>query len=163
VNKISKKKIKIVGFFIFFRLYFINYKYIIFFMLCHTTDVKVRYGETDQMGVVYHGNYAQYFEIGRTDWLSALGFSYKSMELEGLMLPVVILNINYCKSAFYDDILTIKTTLIKMPKVSIEFDYEIKNAQGELITTAYSKLVFVDAKTRLPRQCPQIFLDQLHN
>jgi acyl-CoA thioester hydrolase len=115
------------------------------------------------MGIVYHGNYAQYLEIGRTDWLSALGFSYKKMELEGLMLPVVILNINYCKSAFYDDILTIKTTLIKIPKVSIEFDYEIKNAQGELITTAYSKLVFVDAKTRLPRQCPQFFLDQLHN
>ena len=90
-------------------------------MLCHTTQVKVRYGETDQMGVVYHGNYAQYLEIGRTDWLSALGFSYKSMELKGLMLPVVVLNINYCKPAFYDDILTVKTTLIKLPKVSIEF------------------------------------------
>jgi hypothetical protein len=74
VNKISKKKIKIVGFFIFFRLLFVSHKYIIFFMLCHTTDVKVRYAETDQMGIVYHGNYAQYLEIGRTDWLSALGF-----------------------------------------------------------------------------------------
>ena len=132
-------------------------------MINHTTKVKVRYGETDQMGIVYHGNYAQYLEIGRTDWLSALGFSYKSMELKGLMLPVVVLNINYCKPAFYDDILIVKTSLIKLPKVSIEFNYEIKNTQGELITTAYSKLVFVDAKTRLPSQCPQFFLDQLHN
>lgn len=132
-------------------------------MHSHTTEVKVRYGETDQMGIVYHGNYAQYLEIGRTDWLFALGFSYKSMELEGFMLPVVELKIKYCKPAFYDEILTVKTTLIKTPKFSIEFNYEIKNPKGELITTAYSKLVFVDAKTRLPTQCPQFFLDQLHN
>ena len=67
-----------------------------FFMINHQTKVKVRYGETDQMGVVYHGNYAQYFEIGRIEWLSSLGVSYKEMEAQGIMLPVVVLNGYYC-------------------------------------------------------------------
>lgn len=132
-------------------------------MFSHTTKIKVRYGETDQMGVVYHGNYAQYLEIGRIEWLSALGISYKEMEQQGLMLPVVVLNITYCKPSFYDDTLSIKTTLVKQPKVSVEFDYEIYNSDGDLITTAYSKLVFVDMKTRQPTRCPQYFLDQLQN
>ena len=132
-------------------------------MFCHTIQVKVRYGETDQMGVVYHGNYAQYLEIGRIEWLSALGISYKEMEKQGIMLPVVVLNITYCKPAFYDDVLTIKTTLVKLPKVSVEFEYEILNANGEVLTTAYSKLVFVSIETRQPTRCPQYFLDQLQN
>lgn len=132
-------------------------------MFCHTTQVKVRYGETDQMSVVYHGNYAQYLEIGRIEWLSALGISYKEMEKQGIMLPVVVLNITYCKPAFYDDVLTIKTTLVKLPKVSVEFEYEILNANGEVLTTAYSKLVFVSIETRQPTRCPQYFLDQLQN
>ena len=148
---------------IFFGLNFEPCKYIIFFMFSHTTKIKVRYGETDQMGVVYHGNYAQYLEIGRIEWLSALGISYKEMEQQGLMLPVVVLNITYCKPSFYDDTLSIKTTLVKQPKVSVEFDYEIYNSDGDLITTAYSKLVFVDMKTRQPTRCPQYFLDQLQN
>ena len=132
-------------------------------MFCHTIQVKVRCGETDQMGVVYHGNYAQYLEIGRIEWLSALGISYKEMEKQGIMLPVVVLNITYCKPAFYDDVLTIKTTLVKLPKVSAEFEYEILNANGEVLTTAYSKLVFVSIETRQPTRCPQYFLDQLQN
>lgn len=132
-------------------------------MFCYTTQVKVRYGETDQMGVVYHGNYAQYLEIGRIEWLSALGISYKEMEQQGIMLPVVVLNITYCKPAFYDDVLTIKTTLVKQPKISVEFEYEIHNSSGELLTTAYSKLVFVSIETRQPTRCPQYFLDKLQN
>ena len=132
-------------------------------MKSHQTKVKVRYGETDQMGVVYHGNYAQYFEIGRIEWLSSLGVSYKEMEAQGIMLPVVVLNINYSKPAFYEDVLLIKTTLLKLPKVSIEFEYELKNQQGELLTTVYTKLVFVDTKTRLPMRCPDFFLDKMQN
>jgi acyl-CoA thioester hydrolase len=132
-------------------------------MFCHTTKIKVRYGETDQMGVVYHGNYAQYLEIGRIEWLSALGISYHEMEQQGIMLPVVVLNVTYCKPAFYGDVLTVKTTLVKRPKASVEFDYEIHNSSGELLTTAYSKLVFVSTETRQPTRCPQYFLDQLQN
>ena len=72
---------------------------------------RVRYGETDQMGIVYHGNYAQYFEIGRTEWLRKIGFSYKQMEADGIMLPVISLTINYKKSARYDDLIKVKLNL----------------------------------------------------
>jgi acyl-CoA thioester hydrolase len=74
----------------------------------HEFNVRVRYSETDQMGVVYH-NYAMYFEMGRVEWLRNLGISYKWMEESGIMLPVVSLNINYKKPARYDDLLKVKT------------------------------------------------------
>ena len=125
------------------------------------TKIKVRYAETDQMGVVYHGNYAQYLEIGRLEWLTALGVSYKDMEASNVMLPVVSLNINYKKSAHYDDILTITTTLIKPPTASIEFAYEIRNSSGDLLTIANTVLVFVNMKTNLPMRCPHYILDKL--
>src|SRR4051812_34181777 len=96
----------------------------------YTYEVRVRYSETDQMGVVYHGNYAQYFEMGRVEWLRNLGISYKWMEENGIMLPVVALNINYKKPARYDDLLTVKTILKNQTTVKIEFDYEIHNVAG---------------------------------
>ncbi|MFT7189421.1 MAG: acyl-CoA thioester hydrolase, partial [Sediminicola sp.] len=88
---------------------------------------RVRYGETDQMGVVYHGNYAQYLEMGRVEWLRSLGFSYKKMEEDGVMLPVISLQLNFKKSAVYDDLITVVTILKKRPSVKIEFDYKIYN------------------------------------
>lgn len=130
-------------------------------MNTHQTTIKVRYAETDQMGVVYHGNYAQYLELGRLEWLSALGISYKEMEANDVMLPVVSLNINYKKPACYDDVLTVSTTLVKLPTASIEFDYEIRNSSGELLTTANTKLVFVNKKSNFPMRCPQYILDKL--
>jgi len=130
-------------------------------MKTHQTKIKVRYGETDQMGVVYHGNYAQYLEIGRLEWLTALGISYKEMEANDVMLPVVSLNLNYKKPAYYDDVLTITTSLLKRPTASIEFSYEIHNSSGELLTTANTKLVFVNMKSNFPMRCPQYILDKL--
>lgn len=127
----------------------------------HQTTIKVRYAETDQMGVVYHGNYAHYLEIGRLEWLSALGVSYKEMEANDVMLPVVLLNVNYKKPAYYDDVLTVSTTLVKLPTASIEFDYKIHNSSGELLTTATTKLVFVNKKTNFPMRCPHYILDKL--
>jgi acyl-CoA thioester hydrolase len=85
------------------------------------------------MGVVYHGNYAQFFELGRTEWLRNLGVTYKDMEINGIMLPVISLSCNFIKSAFYDDVLTIETSLVKKPMVKIEFDYRITNQNDELI------------------------------
>ena len=126
-------------------------------MNIHQTKIKVRYAETDQMGVVYHGNYAQYLEIGRLEWLTALGISYKEMEANGVMLPVVSLSLNYKKPAFYDDVLTISTTLVKQPTASIEFNYEIHNSSGELLTTANTKLVFVNMKSNFPMRCPALY------
>ncbi len=113
-------------------------------------QVRVRYAETDQMGVVYHGNYAQYFEMGRVEWLRNMGVSYKWMEENGVMLPVVSLSMNYKKPARYDDLLTVKTILKSQTSVKIEFDYEIYNENSELLTTGYSMLVFVDMKTGRP-------------
>lgn len=122
---------------------------------------RVRYGETDQMGVVYHGNYAQYFEIGRTEWLRKIGFSYREMEESGIMLPVISLSINYKKSACYDDLIKVKTKLVKKPTAKIEFDYEIVNENNEILTTGNSVLVFMDIHKNRPTKCPDYILDKL--
>ena len=123
--------------------------------------VRVRYAETDQMGVVYHGNYAQYFEMGRVEWLRNLGISYKWMEENGIMLPVVSLTMNYKKPARYDDELRVKTILKSQTSVKIEFDYEIYNQKDELLTTGNSVLVFVDMKTGRPTLPPEYVKEKL--
>ena len=125
------------------------------------STLKVRYSETDQMGVVHHSNYAKYLEIARIDWISQIGFSYKSMEDDGVMLPVFTLAFKFKKSAFFDDVLTVKTTLKKIPTFRIQFEYQIFNQKEELLTTASTDLVFVDAKTRKPMLCPQPILDKI--
>ncbi|WP_298551730.1 thioesterase family protein [uncultured Algibacter sp.] len=122
-------------------------------------QIRVRYGETDQMGVVYHGNYALYLEMGRIEWLRKLGVSYKAMEKNGIMLPVVSLNINYKKSAGYDDVINVKTQLKKKPTAKIEFEYEITNTDGEILTTAETTLVFIDMETNRPVRAPQYILE----
>jgi acyl-CoA thioester hydrolase len=124
--------------------------------------VRVRYAETDQMGVVYHGNYAQYFEMGRVEWLRNLGVSYKWMEDNGVMLPVVSLEMNYKKPAKYDDLLRVKTLLKSQTSVKIEFDYEIYNEDNQLLTTGYSMLVFVDIKTGKPILPPKYVSDKIN-
>ena len=124
-------------------------------------QIRVRYGETDQMGVVYHGNYVLYLEMGRIEWLRKIGVSYKKMEENGVMLPVVSMRLDYKKSAGYDDVINIKTQLKKTPTVKIEFDYEITNQKGELLTTANTVLVFLDKKTNKPTRPPQYILDAL--
>lgn len=126
-------------------------------------EIRVRYGETDQMGVVYHGNYAQYFEIGRVEWLRKFGVSYKQMEEDGVMLPVISLSINYKKSARYDDLIKVKTQLVKLPSATIEFNYEITNESGEILTTGNTTLVFIDINRNRPTRCPQYLLDKLQN
>jgi|TARA_R110002012_G_scaffold42418_5_gene115432 acyl-CoA thioester hydrolase len=115
------------------------------------------------MGVVYHGNYAQYFELGRVEWLRAMGITYKSMEDNGIMLPVISLHINYKKSALYDDLLTIQTKLKSKPMVKIEFDYNLLNESGELLATANTVLAFMDKKTGKPIKCPDYILEKLED
>ena len=113
------------------------------------------------MGVVYHGNYAQFFELGRTEWLRSLGVTYKDMEISGIMLPVISINFKFLKSALYDDVLTIKTFLKKKPMVKIEFEYEIENKNNELICTGSSVLAFMLSKTMKPARCPDHLLKSL--
>ncbi|SHI71837.1 acyl-CoA thioester hydrolase [Flavobacterium terrae] len=123
-------------------------------MKYYDLNLRVRYAETDQMGVVYHGNYAQYFEMGRVEWLRNKGISYKSMEEKGIMLPVVSLTMNYKRPARYDDELTVRTIFKNLESVKIEFDYEIYNQSNELLTIGSSVLVFVDVKTGRPTLPP---------
>ena len=130
-------------------------------MKTFSTTIRVRYGETDQMGVVYHGNYATYFEVARTEWLRDLGITYKDMENSGIMLPVISLFFNFVKSAKYDDVLTIYVFLKKRPLVKIEFDYEIFNQKKEKISTGNSILAFMDMKTDKPMKCPDYILEKL--
>ncbi|MEP0133803.1 MAG: thioesterase family protein [Eudoraea sp.] len=132
-------------------------------MLYYQFSFRVRYGETDQMGVVYHGNYAQYLEMGRVEWLRALGISYKSMEENGIILPVISLQLKFIKSAVYDDLITVVTKLKKTPSVRIEFDYEIYNEAAELLVEANTVLAFINAKTKKPVKCPDYLMNKLEN
>jgi acyl-CoA thioester hydrolase len=130
-------------------------------MEIHTTNIRVRYGETDQMGVVYHGNYAQYLEVARVEWLRSIDISYKEMEDDGVMLPVVNLNVNFKKPAVYDEVLSIKTKLRDKPGLKITIDQEIYNVKGDLLTTSEITLVFVNMTTKRPMQCPVHLLKKL--
>ncbi|WP_196886726.1 acyl-CoA thioesterase [Aureivirga sp. CE67] len=132
-------------------------------MITHQTQIRVRYGETDQMSYVYYGNYAEYFETGRIEWLRNIGISYKAMEESGVMLPVLDLNVKYLKPARYDDLLTVKTTLEKLPTAKIVFQYEIFNENEELLTTGSTTLVFIDMKKNRPIKAPNYFLNKVKN
>jgi acyl-CoA thioester hydrolase len=129
--------------------------------MTHQISFRVRYGETDQMGVVHHGNYALYFEMARIEWLRELGVSYKAMEESGIALPVVNLTVNYRKPLFYDDELTVTTRLTGLPTASIKFEFEIQNQNRELCSTAEVTLVFLNNATRKPMRCPQELLERI--
>jgi len=130
-------------------------------MIKNKISFRVRYQETDQMGVVYHGNYAQYLEIGRIEWLRTMGISYKKMEAEGVMLPVVSLNLKFIRSALFDDVLTIETTLKKEPLARIEFEYTIHNQEGLLLVKASTVLAFMNSTTKKPMRCPATILERI--
>jgi acyl-CoA thioester hydrolase len=132
-------------------------------MFTHETQLRVRYGETDQMGYVYYGDYAEYLEVGRVEALRTVGFPYRRLEEEGVMLPVHELRITYHQPARYDDLITVRTTIGEMPGVRIRFTYEIRNAEGMLLTEAMTVLVFVDRATMRPRRAPDAFLQAMED
>src|ERR1700741_4909949 len=124
-------------------------------MIRAETKIRVRYGETDQMGYAYYGVYAQYYEVGRVEAMRLFGFSYKEVEERGIFLPVLEYTINYKKPAFYDDEITIVTTIKEVPKgAKIVFDYECYNASKELLNTGKVTLVFIDKAKNKPCQAP---------
>ncbi len=124
------------------------------------TKIRVRYSETDKMGYVYYGNYAAYFEVARTEMIRKIGLTYRSMEEQGIMLPVLSFSIKYFRPAFYDDLLTIKTILKQLPSSRIEFEYEVYNEAGKLLNKAETTLAFVDAKTMKPVAAPEILIEK---
>jgi len=125
-------------------------------MYSFETKIRVRYGETDQMSFVYYGVYAQYYEVGRVELLRSLGVTYKKLEEMGFALPVVSLNINYKKPAYYDDELIIRTTIKELPSAKIIFYYEMLNANNELLNIGEVVLVFVNKETGKPCFAPEI-------
>lgn len=132
-------------------------------MYCHEITLRVRYGETDRMGYVYYGNYAEYLEVGRVEALRALGFPYRSLEDEGVLLPVHELWLRYHAPAHYDDELRLLTTITTMPTARIQFRYEVRMLDGRLLTEATTTLVFVDRATGRPMRAPTALLQALRS
>lgn len=130
-------------------------------MYTHSTKIRVRYGETDQMGYMYYGNYAQYYEVGRVEMLRSLGMDYAAMEAGGIMLPVLELTCKFIKPAFYDQEITVKTIVEQLPGIRIHFKYELSNADNELINTGTTTLVFVDMAKNKPCLPPESFMEKL--
>jgi acyl-CoA thioester hydrolase len=130
-------------------------------MFEHATKIRVRYGETDQMGYMYYGNYAEFYEVGRVEMLRSLGLTYSGMEESGIMMPVLELKCKYLKPALYDEEITINVIMDKMPGVKIHFRYELFNEKNELINLGETLLVFVNMATSRPCLPSDEFLDKL--
>jgi len=126
-----------------------------------TTKIRVRYAEVDQSGFVYNGNYAIYYEVGRTEALRSMGSTYKKMEESGIIMPLVNQYFRYHKPAKYDDLLTITTRIPKLPQARIRFEYEIHNQHGELLNTGYNELIFLHTEKQRPQRAPNWFVDLL--
>ncbi|MCZ2298004.1 MAG: acyl-CoA thioesterase [Chitinophagales bacterium] len=127
-----------------------------------TTQIRVRYAETDQMSVVYYGNYAQYFEVGRVESIRQLGLSYKQIEEFGVIMPVVEMNIKFLRSAEYDDLLTVKTSVKELPtNHKIEFHQEVYNEANKLLTVGRIVLYFIDAATKAKTNMPALLKEKL--
>lgn len=130
-------------------------------MYTHTTSLRVRYAETDQMGYVYYGQYAAFFEVARVEALRSLGIRYKDLEADGVMMPVLELRSKYLRPARYDDLLRIELKIPVLPQMRIRFEYEVYNEQDTLLTVGETTLVFVNMETGRPVMTPAHILDAL--
>jgi acyl-CoA thioester hydrolase len=127
-------------------------------MIRSETKIRVRYGETDQMGYAYYGIYAQYYEVGRVETMRMIGLSYKEVEERGILMPVIDFSITYRKPAYYDDELTITTMISQMPHgPRLPFEYECFNPAGELINSGKVTLVCVDKSSNRMCRIPPWF------
>ena len=127
-------------------------------MIEHETKIRVCYADTDKLGVVYYGNYPRFYEIARTEFLRSTGVTYKEIEDSGIVLPVRSMNITYYKSAYYDDLLTVKTIIEETPTVKLKIRSEIYNEKRELINTSDIVLAFTNATTGRPTRPPERFM-----
>ncbi len=131
-------------------------------MFVHETQKRVRYSETDQMGYTYYGVYASYYEIGRVEALRSLGCTYKGMEEDfKVMMPVMALNQRFIRPARYDELLTIKTSLLKIPQRFITFNVEIFNENNKLVNGGSVKLCFIDSESRKSKMAPDFLIEKL--
>lgn len=129
-------------------------------MYCHQTQIRIRYKDTDQMGFVYYGNYPTFYEIGRVEALRALGISYKELEEQGIMLPVVESHSRYLQPVKYDELIEVRTCIARLPGARIVFDYEIFS-EGRLVHTGTTTLVCMRKDTERPCRMPDAILERL--
>ncbi|MDB5282074.1 MAG: 4-hydroxybenzoyl-CoA thioesterase [Bacteroidota bacterium] len=129
-------------------------------MFTYQHQIRVRYGDTDQMGYVYYGNYAYYYEQARAEAIRSVGVSYKDIETSGVMMPVTRMNIKYIQPAFYDELLTIKAIVPHIPSRIILFKYEVLNEKGILINEGETHLIFMDIISKKIRTAPDILLEK---
>jgi len=131
-------------------------------MYRHEVQIRVRYGETDQMGYLYYGNYAQYFEVGRVEMIRSLGVTYKELEeVHGIWLPVVSLDMRFVRPAYYDELLTVRSELRELPGEYITFHVEVFNERKKLVNAGRVRLCFFDAETKKVVQAPELLLEKL--
>lgn len=131
-------------------------------MFTATTQIRVRYGETDQMGYLYYGNYALYYEVGRAEAIRELGFTYRQLEEMGIMMPVTELHVQYFRPALYDDLITVKIILKELPEGSkIQFHAELYNEAGQLLNKGVTTLVFFDPKEKTKVNMPDVLKTRL--
>ena len=122
--------------------------------------IKVRYCETDQMGLVHHGSYINYFEEARIAWISNLGFSYSEMEKSGIILPVSKINVIYLRPAYFDDDLLVSVELAELPTSRLIFNYTLKKKE-EVIVTGTTVLAFLNKETKMPVKCPDYMMEKV--
>jgi acyl-CoA thioester hydrolase len=131
-------------------------------MLSNSTQIRVRYGETDQMGYLYYGNYALYYEVGRTHLIRELGLTYRELETQGIIMPVAELHSKYLRPALYDDLITVKTILKELPTDhKITFHSELYNEEGALLNIGATTLVFLELPDKKRRPMPEVLHDKL--
>lgn len=131
-------------------------------MFIHDTQVRVRYADTDQMQVVYHGKFIEYFEVGRTDAMRSIDIVYKDLEASGILMPVVSLECKYIRPAKYDELLTVRTILDKLPvNHAIVFKNEIYNTENQLLCAGQIKLYFIEKSSFSKINIPSMLLDKL--
>ncbi len=128
-----------------------------------STQVRVRYVDCDQSGFVYNGNYATFYEVGRSESLRQLGHTYKQMEDDGIVMPLVNQYSRFYKPAFYDNLLTVVTRIAEIPKARIRFEYSIYNEKNELINEGYNELIFLNPEKVRPMRAPEWFVNLLQN
>jgi acyl-CoA thioester hydrolase len=132
-------------------------------MYTHCSNVRVRYGETDQMGYVYYGNYPLYYEVGRVEAMRNLGIPYRLLEEKGIMLPVRSMEISYRAAAKYDDLLKIETSIEELEGTRIVFSHRVFNEDDVLLNTAKIVLIFVDAENKRPIKVPEWIIEKVQS
>lgn len=130
-------------------------------MFTYHHQLRVLYADTDQMGYVYYGNYGHYYEQARAEAIRSMGITYKQLEESGTMMPITRMNIKYIQPAYYDELLTIKTSIPDLPNRIIVFQYEVMNEKNELINEGETHLTFIDMKSKRIKSAHPLLLEKL--